>query len=500
MWLIHGFDRGLARYRKKGKTTVLRTLFDPTVPTDLSSHAVTRFDVAMLSIGLSPIVLAVTWPEWFAETFGPIGATVALLGAWSLVFGTAIVSMQRRKPLAVFRAMGLRSTPVITIVMVVLLVTSTFANTPELHAVRTLSDQTTQTTETSRVEADRWAEKAFRSGSLGITRVHGRRNPPPPYRRRRRRSTRRLLDGQRDGRTRRQPVSFNAALVASGISGGSVGLAINQVDSTEWGTQEVADASTAAAEKYTPAERAVANLTGPDPLARALTGLLGGDLIAGATGLRFPTEVTDADGDPRQEWIDRAGHLERGWERETKPTAAKPSPLQQAMTYIHALRRPAADPQLDRCGVGMPRPGRSESLWRWARARSPCARISDTDAKGDCSRPAMDWPRGRSRLSSCTRGARKICVGPLPHCCRRGSRSSPRAADCRSAACGPLTQPEVQLVDGGYGDPTGLSTMAEIAPAIVAEVAQHNLDRARPDGGAHRGLPEELARRRHCRR
>lgn len=474
-WMIHRIDGGFASQVQQ-RPTCSRELFDPTVPTDAANRVVSAFEVALVVLGAAPLALAATWPEQFADALGPIGATVALLGGWSLVLGTAIVALQRRKPLAVFRALGLRSTPVITIVLIVMLATSTFANTPELHAVRTLTDtQVTDAGANPHAGADNRANEDWASAAFNrwLTRDHSAcAEGVRPL----------LLIVAEGGGARaaywttsvlaeleKDPCLADSALVASGISGGSVGLAIDQVYPASGATEEEPAA----------AVQAVADITGPNPLARAITGLLAGDLLAGATGLRFPTAIgIDADGNPQTAWVDRAGHLERGWENET------------AVADAETWRSPLEDPMT----IAMPKSG-------------PLLILNSIDAVSGCRVLVAQNPFGQRLTpktgsdgeSGGTRLTQAACTLPsepaagaiaLEHlyagCTVHLRRSSAAMLSARFpivtpggrlpfATCGPATQPEVQLVDGGYGDPSGLSTMAEIAPAIVSEVAQYNL-------------------------
>ncbi|TCC32638.1 hypothetical protein E0H75_42620 [Kribbella capetownensis] len=198
-------------------------------------------------------------------------------------------------------------------------------------------------------------------------------------------------------------------------------------------------------------------LATPDALSMALAGLLGGDLFAGSSGLNIPS-----DGDDGFAWRDRAGLMERFWESKV---AALKQPygkdvsgpggllvLNSAMAgrgcrvlisqvELKSGLEPRADADQDRANCS-------------GQTAQPAASIDLQDAYGPCV-TLMSWATA-SMLS-----ARFPTVTP-------GGRISCAAADLAK------TRPDLQLIDGGYAETSGLGTLADIAPMLVQVVRTYN--------------------------
>ena len=192
------------------------------------------------------------------------------------------------------------------------------------------------------------------------------------------------------------PCRQHAVFAASGVSGGSLGLAI----------------------MATTAERGMAltRIAGPDALAAAIDGVLLRDTIAGMTG----ADLTAAGMPAGQRFPDRAALLEHAWESED-PGLARPFPLRRpALPWllmfnstavgtgcraVIAERSPTATTSLPRCPAwpastppprrccphGSPTSPRPE--WSLAAARLPPSRSSSTwTADTRTARAWRRWP------------------------------------------------------------------------------------------------------------
>ncbi len=471
IWIIHSVDKRILE-KPHGW---MGDVFDPTGPGG-SGGRVRGLEVAMFLIGTGVIGVAVLWPDGFADALGTIAVTVALLGSWSLILGAVIVSMQRRRPLALFPAIGLASTPNITLVVILMLATSTFANSSQLHAVRVLRADATPTKSPDRTQT--WASQAVtswlnatRNGSLTCNEASASVRPMliivaeggggrAAY------WTARSLEALN---AQSMPKLCGAPFVASGISGGSVGLVVDQ---TDWSKDTVTSS---------PMEAVIA-MTGPKPLGRAVTGLLGGDLLAGLTGLRVPS---GSGNEPT--WTDRAGLLEEGWADVTgeagsplnapldsPPPAGKPLLVMNSIDSVSGCRFLVAQSPVGESlapETATPTPAGSGP-----NASVPLVESQKTMTPSRCARPDSPEP-GTTTLNqlyqSCLVNLRRSTAALLsarfPIVTPGGRLPQP---GCRDGD----DDPDVQLVDGGYSDPSGLASMNDIAPAIIAEVARHNAE------------------------
>jgi hypothetical protein len=94
--------------------------------------------VAALALWLAAIAalaILMIWPLQASQWLGVVATTVVALGAWAAVLGFIIVHLQHHKPLPIFSLLRLRTTPVLTLLLVVLFVTSWGGGDPDLHAL-----------------------------------------------------------------------------------------------------------------------------------------------------------------------------------------------------------------------------------------------------------------------------------------------------------------------------------------------------------------------------
>ena len=399
-------------------------------------------------------LLLIFVPLGTTRWLGVLATTVIALG--TLAVGLAVLAylVQSRKPLPVFTLLRLKSTPVITLILIVALTGAVLDTASTLHDIR-LPPAVAASAGAVPVRADssptltsslrQWlADPLTASCAVPAPSAAGAVRVEPLV----------LVAAAGGGiraawwtvqaldRLATTPCRRHAVFAASGVSGGSVGLAIM-------------DAS---------ADRgaALAKVAGPDALAAAIDGLLLRDTIAGMTGLDLAAASMPAG----QRFPDRAALMEHAWESED-PGLAQPFPLRHpALPWLLMFNSTAV-------GTG-------------CRAIIADRRIAPVTAG-----PAASTP-----------GCGLTSAGPVPDSydffaelpCLAGIDTA--TAALLSArfpyvtpsgvvnGCGRLAATQVeQYVDGGYADSTGLATLAGLAPQLMSAIRQHNgyaLANARP--------------------
>lgn len=228
-----------------------------------------------------------------------------------------------------------------------------------------------------------------------------------------------------------------SALLASGASGGSVGLSIASV--REPGT----------------AADAVASIAGPQALGAASDGLIVRDTIYAATGVPVPSLFDDRSG--RVTWADRATLIEHAWEE-----------------GVAAFERPFLRP-------------RPALRWDWGPAGalvvnsvSPTTScrtlLSQVQLPGDgTSECAPGQPAAASTdLVQCTGQLRTVTAALLtarfPYVTPSGVVDCPGPDGILPSGDDVATQ----VVDGGYAENTGVGTLLDLMPRVLADVRHHN--------------------------
>jgi hypothetical protein len=102
-----------------------------------ASRVTTGFGIAILCISVAAAIGLLVAPVLFGTFFGPVGTLVLLIGCWATLIGLLIIALGQAKPLTFFRSLKLRTTPVITLLIVVPLAVSFIDGPATLHAIRT---------------------------------------------------------------------------------------------------------------------------------------------------------------------------------------------------------------------------------------------------------------------------------------------------------------------------------------------------------------------------
>ncbi|MBK7819908.1 MAG: hypothetical protein IPJ61_02235 [Tessaracoccus sp.] len=375
------------------------------------------------------LVLIGAGPRQAADIFGVLGVVMISLGLLMLLVGTTVAVHVTYAPPELFwtKALRLREVPVVGLLLVVLLAATMQASSHEVHGARALPEPAT-VGDTPQTVVGQWRQRIDDTGC----RVNAGSARNPTW-------VRPMVFVAAEGGGIRaaywtaavlsqlgSTCAVDAVVLASGVSGGSVGLAVLRV--------------TAAGD----AADAVWGIGDAAALGQAVDGMLVRDLAYSVTGV--PGVIGG-------EWLDRAGLMETAWEARTPglaanfytpATGALKAPLVLNVTDANTGCRVLAThlvldrPRLERCRENA----------------APLANSRDLrDYLADAARPANDDDRCLDgvRLSTAAMfSARFPYVTP-----------SGVVGPCRQAAA-------TQLIDGGYAEGSGLGSLVDLAPRLLA--------------------------------
>ncbi|MCX5042834.1 hypothetical protein OG921_06590 [Aldersonia sp. NBC_00410] len=415
-----------------------------------TTHTV-RVDYIVLTGCVAALLAFAAAPRIASGTAGVVATAIIALSAWTLLLGVVIVRLQERRPLDVFRMLEMEATPVLTLAVALVVGVSLSGGDPDLHRIRTIDDENVAVQRHGlAAEFDDWLVR-----SSGCDRgIDGRTVRPM------------VLIAASGGGIRAAVWTADTlaqladtgecgrqvALAASGVSGGSVGLAIVRqtipASSTGEESNNSSDVVRAAARR----------LAGPDALSVGLAGTLIGDQVAAATGLRAQLHGG------LDTWRDRAGLIEEVWDDEIPELADEYSTGVDGPTGFIVFNSTAAEVKcrvlISQVELGPEQSGKGPNCRDVDGA--PPSSIDLADSAKDCF-PKMSWSTA-AMLS-----ARFPLVTP-------SGRIVPEHAE------GQCDVRSLQMIDGGYSDGEGLATIADIAPALAEVVRVHN-DAARQEGG-----------------
>jgi hypothetical protein len=237
----------------------------------------------------------------------------------------------------------------------------------------------------------------------------------------------------------------SSVFLSSGASGGSVGLVIAR--SNEPGG--------AFAESQV--------LAGSSALSAGASGLLVGDVVAGATGVRIPTEGYRDDG--FKVWQDRAAHIQWEWREAvdafTGPYDHDPKPTTGWVVLNTTAVGYDCRGVISQLDLDIPDPTKPTKTTPPQRVPN-CAGDSpgiantiDIEALYDECPLAMDW------ATAAMTSARFPIITPA------GRTSAPGEPGCENL-------PDLQLADGGIAENSGLGNLADLAPELSDLIRTEN--------------------------
>lgn len=415
-----------------------------------------------LVLSLVTLVWVGSAPVPWAESAGVVATFQVALGSLSILIGATVILVQRGEGPELFWKLGLPYAPVTALLMATALTIGLVGKWSDVHAIREYAGDEANLSEDTRPSLDAVFDDWLKMGTSCAEDLTGTDLKVRPL----------MLYAAEGGGIRAAYWAASAvdristevekdanpdticrsAMIASGASGGSVGLSIASV-------LEPGDA-----------REAVTEIAGPAALGAATDGLVLRDAIFAASGIALPSygdHVDEAD----YAWHDRGTLIEQAWE--------------------YAIPELGTTPWLQ--------PGR-ETGWSWGptgalvvNSTSPTTScrtlISQVELPGrrpDCSTDAA--APGSTDLVECTDQLRTTTAALLtarfPYVTPSG------VVKCSHEDTGDHDDVTLQVVDGGYGDNTGVGTLVDLAPRIMQRVRQHNTcmlaavaERARPATG-----------------
>ena len=386
-------------------------------------------------------------PSLAAATLGVLGAMMLALGSITLLIGASIIANTFWAPPEVFwiRWFRLRNAPIGTLFALFLVAATMMPSTPEVYGVRDANNQAagfvSQPTSISFDEAV--ADWRDRTEDCIITQPDGQQVRPMVFIAAKgggiraaywTAATLSLLEEQVPG-----DCAIAATVVASGVSGGSLGLAVAR-------SVPVSDA-----------DAAVWRLSDGQALAQATLGMLVRDPMHAAAGIPAPSPGP---------WLDRAGLMEVAWE-EAVPSLGDDFYGDAAAGGLEAPLILNSTDTASGCRVLVTQLETGE----WATESVPCA---EADAPLPYSYDFRDYLTGPNEAAE--------QVAEDDQCLDGLSASSAAMLSARfpyvtpSGVVGPCrgAQP-AQLIDGGYAEVSGLASLFDVAPRLLAEAGEDDV-------------------------
>lgn len=436
-----------------------------------SKHLTPGAVIIVVNIAVSSVILIGTavFPFQVAECLGAAAMTLVALGAWSLFLGTIQIALQQQRPPFIFYVARFRAVPLMTLLFVVPFILNLNGGAAGVHAIRSSDVPPSASTAprgdkglTKSLIDPAWnswvsrpktgCDKSFEGQAPSRATQNGVQTHIRPL----------LLVAAQGGgiraaywtgRTmeaisRSAPCISDSILLASGVSGSSVGLVV---------------ASLAEKPNDGAITKSLDQLSDSKTLSTAMAGYLAGDAIAAVSGVRVPSK-----GDGPAIWHDRAALIEISWESREKslkntfsytPSKSTGALVLNSTDSVSGCRVIVAQQE----PISMSRSEQAANISAHDREDLKCdaagmgtaAALSFQDLTGSASCMAdLHWSTA-AMLS-----ARFPFVTPA-------GRLPEGDGECSSTY-------KAQLVDGGYADNTGLATLFDMVPEIRERVMRSN--------------------------
>ncbi|WP_120523199.1 hypothetical protein [Arthrobacter celericrescens] len=395
----------------------------------------------VLAIGTVPLLLLLFAPAYFTTILGVSATAVLGIGCWALFFGAVVVWAQQRQPLEIFHRVGLRANPFLSLMAAALALGQVNGGGDAMHVPRTDKPSAASERKAADVEFREWLK-----ASTACDRTAGNGKTVRPM----------LLVAAEGGGIRAASWTTRvfgalagstcgkaATLLSSGVSGGSLGLAL---------VTQYAPRGGGAGTDLATAAGAVA---APDALSVSVGGALVPDLVAGGTGLLLPNRSRGDFG-----WHDRAALMEHEWERQAPLLNGPFDPGARGSAGAVLLNSTVTGSgcklvisQLKLAASGGAQPGSAPECLS---EDGPPVSIDFLDeANGFCD-TALRWS------TAAMISARFPVISPAGRM-RYGSGKD----GCTPAGA-------FQAIDGGYAEGSGLGTVADVWGGLREVVQEHN--------------------------
>jgi hypothetical protein len=423
--------------------------------------------LAFLALAIASILLMLFVPTWFTGWLGVSATAVLGIGAWAILFGMVIVWAQTRRPLEIFQVIGYRANPFLTLITAALVVGQLAGGATSMHLPRQTSAQQQAGRHDLKTEFANWIAS---SGTCDISVADTGKKVRPML----------LLAAEGGGiraadwTTRVIEVlagsecGKQAVLLSSGISGGSLGLALATRYAPRTGTSA-----------KTPTQ-ATALIARPEGLAVSVGGTLVTDAVGGATGLLVPNWSNGDFG-----WHDRAALMERTWEDATKPeehTLSAPfTPSDRGAAGAIMLNSTVTGSgcRLIFSQFQLPASGAFTKLPPscFSRAGTPVS-LDFFDTYGTSAGQRQDGQNEAqpvfcntevSWMTAALLSARFPIISPAG---RLEYQDQANEGEAASSSCG--QHHAYQAIDGGYAEGSGLGTLTDIWSELREIVIDHN--------------------------
>ncbi|MEU4194174.1 hypothetical protein AB0E69_19930 [Kribbella sp. NPDC026611] len=412
-------------------------------PKDQDSRKRAAFVIVLIAVGWLAVLLV--FPLAIAPAVGVVATTGLTLGSWAFLLGFLIVRLQRYKPLPIFRVLRLKATPLLTLLLLFLLYQSHAGGDPDLHQAR-VSGTDALLGGSARVDLEQSFKQWLDDPAAACTHTANGHVVRPMVLVaasgggvRAAAWTAGVMDKLRASQpgTSGTAACLHQVFLSSGVSGGSIGLAIARNE------PNALEATTKIADEHS--------------LAAAIAGLLVGDMVASASGLRVPSYANmPADSEqPTWHWRDRAGLMETYWESRI-PSLARPYDSETTGPG-GALLMNSADASSG-CRVLVSQVDLATDLAAGSDTASCSGLINQPPASLDLQALYGTCQHRITWATAAMLSARFPTVTP-----------GGRIEKC-------MNHQDLQLIDGGYADASGLGSLSDIAPQLLEVVRRHNAE------------------------
>ena len=396
--------------------------------------------------------------------FGVSAVTITSLTLLIGIAGSAGVLIQDRPSAEIFRFLGLRRTPLVSVLIIAIVLAGLTVGGSTIHPVAS-------TPVTERVPrppigdvVGPWLDQP---GACEVTvKMHGRDQAVRPM----------IMIAAEGGGIRAAywtvkglealdsnthgSCGAHSVLFSGGASGGSVGLTVARFSGTptDPGTGRAVQAVEAMAE--------------PDTLSQAVIGTFVRDPLYGATGVPLGSFGVA----PPRTWADRARLIELGWDRAAVGQAWGTRPFLSDSAKLSPATGPLvlnSSSVASQCRVwvsqlDLEQPASSDGEQQCDHRFSPGARTVDLfGAYG----PAGG--SGPGCLGSVSASTAALLTARFPYVTPGGVVGS---CNVNGSGAEPGFWPRTQLIDGGYIENTGLATITDLSTQWLAQVRSHNED------------------------